>query len=453
MRHGARARRAEAGYILAIVTLLAFALAFIGFAFISMGGHETRASQKQLDSQRAFWLAEAAKDRALRWMTRLHRPPEEDLPIFEGASGPDGGFYSVQCRVDTSAAYSSQKAFVLDCVGDSRGIQRRIRQWIRMTSFASYAYFTDDEMTPGGDPIWYVSADVIEGRWHSNGTLRASGTPSFLGRVTSASDHMIGYPNYWIDDPEDWPVGGNDPLFAEGAELNVEPIPLPSGTLDLRLEALSGGVYVAPEAELELGVMGEDAGVAAPGWLRYRTLVPPGQPWTSVRVADISSGVFYCNNTLHLKGVLDGELTIASHQDIRIDDNLTYFASDAHGAPLAGCNDMLGLVAERNIIFSNNAPNQSDLTIHAVLMALNTSITAEQYNQGSPRGILTIWGGLIQKYRGPVGTFSGGAIVTGYRKAYHYDTRVTARTPPAFPLTGTYDEIAWQETWDESDPF
>jgi hypothetical protein len=60
---------------------------------------------------------------------------------------------------------------------------------------------------------------------------------------------------------------------------------------------------------------------------------------------------------------------------------------------------------------------------------------------------------LIQKLRGPVGTSSGGAIQTGYRKDYHYDSRVTAWTPPGFPLTGQYQEVAWTETWDATNPF
>jgi hypothetical protein len=52
-----------------------------------------------------------------------------------------------------------------------------------------------------------------------------------------------------------------------------------------------------------------------------------------------------------------------------------------------------------------------------------------------------------------VGTFSGTTLVTGYRKNYHYDPRVTARTPPAFPLTGVYEKVTWVESWDATSPF
>ena len=341
---------------------------------------------------------------------------------------------------------------MLDCVGNSHGIERRVRQWVRMTSFAQYAMFTDSESS-GGTQIWHITGDVIEGRLHTNGTLCIAGSPQFLGRVTTASDHMVGYSNTWVDDMSDWPTGGNNPYFAEGAELNAAQIPMPTTTTDLQQEGLFGGVYAATEMDLELGRAGAQASISAPGWFRYRDHSDATGDWTAVRISNLTNPIFYCDGDVHISGVLDGELTVASHRNIRIEDNLTYQASDASGAPLPGCDDLLGLVAERNIIFADNAANQSNLIVDAVLMALDTSITAENYSSGGPRGSLTIWGGLIQKYRGAVGQFSNGVIVHGYQKDYHYDPRVTGRTPPSFPMTSVYEKTAWEETWDESYPF
>jgi hypothetical protein len=445
--------RGAAGYVLAAVVILVFVVLIIGAGFMSLAGYETRNTQQDLDGQRAFWLAEGARERAIRWITQQSRPPESDVPIYQSMAGPDGGTYTVDCRVDTTALYQVEKAFVLDCVGQYRGRDRRIRDRVRMTSFAQFAYFTDNEVAPGGSTIWFATGDLIGGRLHTNGTIHILGNPRFIEGVTSASDHMIGYQNFWIGEPSDWPAGSNHPTFDQGFTLDAPEVELPTRTLDLRQEALAGGVYIGPEAELELGVMGSPAGVSAPGWFRHRNLSPPNDPWTSVRITTLASRVLYCNNDLHVKGVLDGELTVASNRSVRIEDDLTYLASDAQGAPRPGCDDLLGIVAGENIILVNNAANRTNLIIDGVLMALNTSITAQDYNSGSLRGVLTIWGGLIQKYRGAVGTVNNGAIVTGYRKDYHYDARVTAHTPPAFPLTGVYEEVTWTETWDDSDPF
>ncbi len=443
----------EAGYALAVVMILVFSMGIVGSAFYSMAGHETIAAQKNLDSQRAFWLAEGAKARALRHLVELSSPPQTGITIFEDMPGPNGGSYSVYCNVDTTDAWEVEKSFVLDCVGNSGDIERRIRQRIKMTSFALFAMFTDQE-TNGHYTIWHVSGSVIEGRLHTNGKFSIYGDPQFLGQVTSASDHMTGYRRYWVNEPSDWPCGGNNPYFAEGFELEVEPIPMPTETDDLKQLAMTGGVYIGGEADLQLGVIGETTPITAPGWLRYRDHSPPGAEWTSVQISSLANKVFYCNDDLHVEGLLDGELTISSNRDILIEDDLLYAGANASGQPLPGCDDMLGLVAEKNIIFVDNAANRDDLIIDSVLMALDTSIEAEDYDEGSPRGTLTIWGGLIQKYRGPVGTAGwGGMVATGYDKNYRYDARVTARTPPYFPQTGQYEELDWEETWDESDPF
>jgi hypothetical protein len=449
-----RAAAGERGYVLVAVLVLMFSVLIIGAAFFSLAGYETRDTQSDLGSQRAFWLAEGGKDRALRWLTHGTSPPESDVRIYENVAGPDGGTYTVDCLVDSASAWLAEKAFVLDCVGNSGGRQRRIREHVRMTSFAQYAYFTDGENDPDGSPIWFTTGDLIEGMLHTNGIIHILGNPHFIGRVTSAADHMVGSPSYRVEDATDWPVGGNHPIFEDGFDLNAPEIPLPTTTLDLKQEAQNGGVYIAPEAEVELGVIGPTTPTAAPGWLRYRNLPPPNNNWTSVRISTLTNKVLYCNNDLHVKGLLDGELTVASNRNVRIEDNLTYLASNAQGTPLAGCNDLLGIVAGRDVIFVNNTANQTNLIVDAVMMALNTSIEAEDHDQGNPRGVLTIWGGLIQKYRGAVGTVSSGGVINhGYSKNYHYDPRVTGRTPPGFPLTGIYEEMSWMETWDASYPF
>jgi hypothetical protein len=452
------ARGRHDGFALAGVLILVLAMGIVGFGFLHLAGGETKLTQSDLESQRAFWLAEAGKERALRWMTDQFRPPESNREIYNAVPGPDGGSYTVSVLVDTAGIYSVDKAFVLESVGRSGDRERRIRHRIRMESFAKYAYFTDEEVGAGGGVIWFVSADRLEGRVHSNGIFHINGSPQFLSRVTSAADHMVGYNDFEVFDAGGWPVGGNDPFFAEGFELEVPPIPLPTETANLQQEAVTGGLLLGPAATIQLGFVGTDADdldkTPAPGFFRYRNTPPPNNDWIEVRITDLPSRVVYGNNELRVEGRLDGELTIASRQDIVITDDVVYETSDAAGAPLPGCNDLLGLISEDNIVFEYNPANAADLRVNAVLMALNTSIMAEDHNQHPPRGTLTIWGGLIQMNRGAVGTFGNGGVIShGYRKDYHYDPRVTARTPPAFPLTGVYHDVEWRETWDASDPF
>jgi cytoskeletal protein CcmA (bactofilin family) len=452
MKHMSADRSGEAGYALAAVMILVFAMFIIGAGFFSLVGHEVQASQSSLDSQRAFWLAEGGNERALRYLSKLHSPPTADFYIYQNLPGPNGGTYTVHCAVDTTALWAVTKAFVLEGVGRSSGVERRVRQWVSMTSFAQYAMFTGEE-TINGNPIWYITGDVVEGRLHTNGTFYISGSPQFRSRVSSASDHMIANPNTRVYDMADWPVGHNAPNFAGGAELNAPMIPMPTDLPDLRQQGMFGGLYTGQATDIELGVSGATASVPAPGWLRYRDHADPTGDWASVRIANLTDPIFYCDGDVHIKGVLDGELTVASSRDVRVEDDIRYQASTSQGAPLAGCDDLLGLVAERNIVFVDNAANRTNLIVDAVLMALDTSISVENYSSGPPRGTLTIWGGLIQQFRGPVGQFSNNVIIHGYQKNYHYDPRVTGRTPPSYPLTGVYEKTNWEETWDVSDPF
>lgn len=447
-----RTRPGEGGYALVVVMVLVSAMFVMGTGYFTLVGSEVKSSQQSLDSQKAFWLAEAGKERALRYLQEMSHPPMADFTVYDEEAGPDGGHYTVQCLVDSNSFWMTEKAFVLDSVGNSRGVERRVRQWVKMTSFAQYAMFTDEESN-GYFPLWYISGDQVEGRLHTNGTYHVYGTPTFQNDISSSSDHMVAYPSRNVSDISDFPIGATNPSFGGNVDLGVPEIPMPTDLPDLRDTSLFGGVYSGTATEVELGVSGAGAGVVAPGWLRWREYGDPSAVWTSVEIGNLAAPVLYSEGDVYIKGTLDGELTVASHRNVRIEDNLLYEGSNAAGEPQPGCDDLLGLVAERNVIISDNAANASDLIVNGVLMALDTSITVENYDSGPPRGTLTIYGGLIQKYRGAVGQFRYGTIIHGYQKDYHYDARVTGRTPPSYPMTGVYEKVAWEETWDDSDPF
>ncbi|HYM91749.1 MAG TPA: DUF4900 domain-containing protein, partial [bacterium] len=71
----------------------------------------------------------------------------------------------------------------------------------------------------------------------------------------------------------------------------------------------------------------------------------------------------------------------------------------------------------------------------------NSSVNVQNYNSGSPRGNVNLLGGLIEKYYGAFGTFnpSTGQNLTGYGRAFTYDTRMSRGfTPPFFPTTNLY---------------
>ena len=70
----------------------------------------------------------------------------------------------------------------------------------------------------------------------------------------------------------------------------------------------------------------------------------------------------------------------------------------------------------------------------------------ENYSTRSPSGYLNVYGGIVQNYRGAVGTFSGTTLASGFMKNYTYDGRFADDPPPQYPPLS--DEFTW-DAWRE----
>jgi len=168
-----------------------------------------------------------------------------------------------------------------------------------------------------------------------------------------------------------------------------------------------------------------------------------------------------------VSGVLRGRVTIYSTGSVIVLDDLRYATDPSTGK----CADMLGIIAAQNITVADNSvlgpelvtpPNGNnfwknfddtkDVYIHGIMMALNTSFSAENYSNAptsgngcegntSGRGCLYLTGGLIQESRGAVGLVSG----QGYVKRYSYDHCAVQTPPPYFPTTGRFVDNRYYE--------
>ena len=172
-------------------------------------------------------------------------------------------------------------------------------------------------------------------------------------------------------------------------------------------------------------------------------------------------GVLYFNGTVGVSGTVGGAATLyARGGDIVLLDDLRY----ANDPSLATCADMLGLIADNDIVVADNSLNTpenvsaywwstkyqslddtQDMYVQGVLMALNTSFRVQNYNSGPRnaltcqgdaigRGCLYLTGGIIENNPGPVGTNYG----YGFDKEYGYDACGATNPPPFFPSTGHF---------------
>jgi hypothetical protein len=153
----------------------------------------------------------------------------------------------------------------------------------------------------------------------------------------------------------------------------------------------------------------------------------------------------------------DGVFTLPGEKADDTDDDGNGTA-DTIGYDQPESTDTLGLVAKGDVVVADDGGGAIDRKISATVMALGTpdstgsstgSFRVENYTSHM-EGTLTIVGGLIQKQRGAVGTFSGDITgqptkTSGYSKNYIYDRRVLYFPPPYFPPTTMFDLIYWQE--------
>ena len=179
-----------------------------------------------------------------------------------------------------------------------------------------------------------------------------------------------------------------------------------------------------------------------------------------------AKGVIHVAGTVGVSGVLSGKVTVYSTATGVILDDLRYANDPGKGV----CQDIFGILAAADVVVADNSINTpqdvnpgigttykvmddtKDLYLHGVVMALNTSFTAENYSGGpssatkceatnNGRGCLYLTGGLIQLARGPVGLLSG----RGYIKRYSYDRCAIINPPPYFPTTGRFSDNRYYE--------
>ena len=303
------------------------------------------------------------------------------------------------------------------------GSSARVRIVLGISSFSKFAYFSNIE---GG--IYWITGDTVWGPFHTQQKLTVAGEPVFYGKVTSK--------NGLQKNPS-----SSKPKFYGGFQRGIS-IDLPSNLNPLVAAAQNGGAYFNNE-DLWLTLN-------ANATVTVRVGSATATPTTTPLATFAPNGVILANNgNMHIQGHVSGKLTIsatgssgAAKGNVWVDSSVTYVNSPLSG----GSSDMLGIVADNNVIVTDNANNSGNVNVHATVFSRSGGLTAENHNTRAAGGTLSVLGGIQQYQRGPVGAFSGsGTIATGFRKNYKYDERLYVDTPPFFPTTGSYEVLSWYE--------
>jgi len=414
------------GSVLITTYLVALALLAWVAAGFQRSHTELRAAERWIETMQAFHLTEGGIDESIRWLRTRPAPPAGTLRFnpFGGPQPLGRGQFTAEIDPDDRNPTAFVDYFTIDTTGESGRalVRRRILHLLRNESFSRYSYFTNFERMSDGTPIWFTSRDYLAGPVHTNDQLNIAGNPTFDGAVTSAAS-LIRY--YNGGPPRDHPA------FNGGLSLNAQPTQLPLTVVPLRVAAMSGGLWLNGNTTITLQANGT------------MLVTNPARGWVnSLKPLPANGAVFINGGNLTVSGTLQGQLTLGTSHNVIVTNPIRY-ATDPRTDPAS--TDVLGLVAEQNVVISRNAPH--DVAIYASIMALNSSFTVEQWWQGPPKGRLSVLGGIIQNRRGPVGTFSGstGVKLSGYTKDYRYDTRLANLAPPFYPTTTQYQAVLWQE--------
>jgi len=411
--------------IYGVITVLAVFSASLVFKVSS----EKKLLDRNTFATQARYLADSGLDHAFLWLKEQPSYPSGISPIIpdelQNVSLGEGADFSVTIDPYDTNMVQYVKRYKITATGTISGVSRELSMDVVMDTFARYAYFTDIEIYSAPwktYTVWFTSNDHIRGPLHTNDQLHISGDPVFDDIVCSVDDEVAYYNG---GPPQD------NPQFDGGLELGAEAVNFPLAPTALKNAASSSGLELEGNTMIVLNSNGTmNVTNAAKGWSNKNMSLPA------------NGAVFVNNGDVEVSGTLDGQLTIGSEQNILISNDIVY-KDDPRTDPAS--TDMLGLIAEEDVVIDHNA--EHDLEIDASVMALGNNFIYDEWWNGPPKGTLEVLGGIIQKERGPVGTFNGstGQKQSGYSKDYTYDQRLMNQHPPFFPLTNRYSVVLWKE--------
>ncbi len=379
---------------------------------------------------------------------------------------------------------------------------------VQKDNFAKFSLYTNNQQY-NGVQVWFTSRAAFYGPVHTNDRFNfAFANAGTFGDLVTQSQTTARFFNNNNPVLINGNANGNidTPIFLDAFNRGVAQITLASATAETSMvseakknnnynnngiyipatnkDVLTGGIYVKGNSTIAMSVDVNDHAVytITQGSNTRRITVDEDAGTTTVlNPADNSSVVYSgmpvgssaAGSLIYVEGSItalsgtvqrDTQLTIASHDDITITNNVLYADyTPAVGTPgnasyvppsAEGKENLLGIVSwNGNVHIASTAPD--DVNIHATIMAENGVFTVDNYNNGDIKGTATLLGGVITNDYGAFGQFNSntGQTSSGYGRNFVYDQRMQqGYAPPYFPSLATFiaftnditDKLVWQ---------
>jgi hypothetical protein len=301
------------------------------------------------------------------------------------------------------------------------------------------------------DEIQFVTNDRVNGPFHTNDDILVCGTPVF-GRTATDKIEISGAEPGWKKASSSCSGG---PSFVGTRKAGVKKLVLPTTNNDLKTAALTNGIVYTGTTHIRLN-SNSTMDVSAWNATTKKWVTTPAVGMPANGVVYVQGGAGGCTvpnppptanydtepkscGTLYLSGTYSDSLTFGADQDIVIGSQLDTAHRDLRRN--TSSDGVVGLIANNFVRIYHkvnrssgcvNSDSKSDVYVDAAILSLRHSFIVDNYGCGDDYGKLHVMGAIAQKYRGPVGTGSGGTILTGFLKDYNYDDRLRFRSPPYF---------------------
>ena len=436
--------RGRQGSILVLVLGFVCITIVLVIGILNIASNARRSSQEQVDMEKAMYVAEGGLERGARFM-------ESNLVVVvssatgctngSGSIGSGSYTFSIIRSNGASSTYFIIATGTVSSALSGKGVTRVCSLLnVYQPTYAEFALWSD---TNGA--IYFVDGEVFNGHVHANDMLyfdASGGGPIFHSAVTSEAG------TYSIQNGSISSIEFDQGLTLNSYQGSMADVDFSSASSkSLKSIATASGLVLSGPSTITFNGGTVSIINSAKGW----TSGSPGSFTISgdklIYVANVSSSssgtVFFAG------GHVTGRLTVASEADMTIGGNITY-TTDPVAHPTS--TDALGLISKADVWVGTSAPN--NLVIDAAIMATGASVNGSDlgtfgvinYNSGSPRGTLTLYGGIVQEVRGAVCTFSGSTVNHGYSKNYSYDPRFISKPPPYYPTVSNQVSFAqWTE--------
>lgn len=458
--------------ILIITLIFLSILSMIAFALLPLIIQQKKQINMEQGQSYAVHIAEAGLDYA-KWRL-AHEPTNYNNELNKAYSDAEGdiiGYFDLQFTPPaegTTIVTIKSTGWTANQANYQKSIQVRYGR----PNFTQYSFLTNSN-------IWFGMPANYEGLIHSNGGIRMDSTV-----LTKATSYQSTYNCPTIHGcgptvkPGIWGAGGNQNLW----DFPAPPVDFDQITVDLSLlKTLTKdggiGLYLANAGQGYHLKFKDNGSVDIYQVKKLKTPPEHGRSLTGACIVEANSfdeeefqenyvldsnDIIFVEDKVWVDGIVRGKVTVvaaklpdvsANRQDIILNGNIVYTNKDG--------TDVLGLIAQRNILFPlYNLPQ--NIEIDAALLASKGNISRYCYacNPCGAYGAVTdriknslfLYGSLIAntdsdfEFAWVSWNGSSYVVISGFQNVSNqYDSYLFYNPPPYFPEAGDYQFISWDE--------